>query len=281
MSKKTFGIYTSGDNAIKNNDELIIEIGNSHLACIVKKGSKDLIAAFELFTFEKEEIADFEELFSVVLNDSQLIDKTFANTRIYINNEFSLLVPVFKFNKEISTEYLNIVFGEDQSAKKQFEHLDTNPDLMNVFRMPQEWFNILNHHLMSVSVHHSYSKIVRRAFTTFANTTAPVIKVQFYPTHLIVVVMKGSVLHFIQSFTYQSSEDILYYLLNISQRFEVNTNDLSMQVSGIIDFTSSFYHDLVKYFKSITVEDIDRNHIAIDTGHHPSYYFTPFFNLAV
>ena len=210
-----------------------------------------------------------------------MIDRTFANTRIYINNEFALLVPVFKFNKDISEEYLNIVFGEDNGAKKQFEHLNTEPDLMNVFRMPKEWFDVVNQHLISASIHHTYTEVVRRVFTSSTNTSSCLVKVQLYATHLIVAVIKDGALQFIQSFTYQSSEDILYYLLNISQRFQVNTNDLSLHVSGSIDFSSSFYNDLGKYFRNITVDNVNPSHLALDKGHHPSHYFTPFVNLAL
>jgi hypothetical protein len=280
MSTKAFGIYTSGGNSITSGDELVLEIGYDHMACMVKRVTKNAIANFELFTFGKEETSDFGELFSNVLVGSKLLDKSFASTHIYINNELALPVPVFKFNKEIATDYLNVVFGEDGGAKKQFDHLDTQPDLMNVYRLPQEWFNILNHHLMMVDVHHTFSTVIRRVLEN-ATEGSPVIYVQFYYLNIIVAVMKGKDLQFIQSFTYQSPEDVLYYLLNISQRFSVNTSDLAMKVSGIIDTGSGLYSELVKYFKNVSVENVDANHLLIDIHNHPSHYFTPFFNLAV
>src|SRR4051794_38142861 len=132
MSTKAFGIYSSGGDLIKSSDELVIEISYDYMACMVKRVNKNAIANFELFTFNKEGTADFEELFSNVLVSSKLLDKSFESTHIYINNEFALPVPVFKFNKEIASDYLNVVFGEETSAKKQFDHLDTEPDLMNV-----------------------------------------------------------------------------------------------------------------------------------------------------
>jgi hypothetical protein len=280
MATKAFGIYTSGGDSIKNSDELVIEIGYDHMACMVKRVNKNAIANFELFTFNKEETSDFEELFSNVLVTSKMLDKSFANTHIYINNEFALPVPVFKFNKEIANDYLNVVFGEDTGAKKQFDHLDTEPDLMNVYRLPQEWFNIVNHHLMMVNVHHTFTSILRKVLKN-ATEGSPVIYVQFYYSNIIVVVMKGKELQFIQSFTYQSPEDVLYYLLNISQRFSVNTLDLSIRVSGIIDTHSGLYGELVKYFRNVSAENVDASNLLIDIHNHPAHYFTPFFNLAV
>jgi hypothetical protein len=280
MSTKTFGIYTSaGDDGIRNNDELIIEIGFSHIACVIKKRAKNAVAAFELFTHTKDEILDFEELFSSILVASKLLNRSFLNTHVYINTEFALLVPVFKFNKEVAADYLNVVFGEDADARKQFEHVDSSPDFMNVFRVPEKWLTTLNHHLLMVSVHHSYTSIIRGILANTANHSSAFIKVQFYTTHIIVVVLQKGELQFIQRFNYQSTDDVLYYLLNTVQRLNINNADLHMQISGMIDIQSGLYEQLVKYFNSVVVENPDDNNFLIDVGQHPAHYFTPFVNL--
>ncbi len=278
MSKKAFGIYTSGGNdAIKNNDLLIIEIGYSHLACLIK-GSDNSVAAFELYTFNKNETSDFENLFSSVLDKSQLLDKTYADTKLYINHEFALPVPATKFNEEISNDYLNVVFGEDEDSILQFDEVNAEPGLMNVFRISSKWLNVVNQRFKKVSVQHSYTSIIRIAITTASG--ASVIKIQFYPAHIIAILMQEGALQFIQSFLYQSAEDVLYYLLSISQRLNVNTPDLTIYASGMIDLQSAMYLQLAKYFRHIVFEDADKSQLSIDISGHPPHYFTPFFNLA-
>jgi hypothetical protein len=282
MSTKAFGIYTSGTEiSIKNDDELVIEISSSHFACMVKSGAKNLISAFELFTYSPNETLDFENLFSGILVPSELLNKSYLNTIVYINNESALPVPAARFNKEIATDYLNIIFGEDTGTQKQYEHVSIEPDLMNVFRIPEDWLATLHHHLAMGEVHHSYTKIIKGAFENALDTSSPVIKVQFYPSHVVAVLLKGRLLQFIQSFIHQSTDDLLYYLLNITQRFDLHTSDLTLHVSGIINLQADVYGQLKKYFRNTIVEDPDLNTLLIDIGHHPRHYFTPFFNLSV
>lgn len=278
MSTKAFGIYSSGGNeAIENDEALIIEIGYSHVACLVSGGDQK-IAAFELHTLTKEETLDFKNLYSRVIAKSKLLDRTFTNTRLYINNEFVVPVPASNFNEGIATDYLNVVFGEDEDSFQQVEDV-AEAALMIAFRLPREWYHVINNHFKSVSVQHSYTSIIRRAISTASN--AFVIRVQFYPAYIIAVVMQDGALQFIQSFIYQSAEDVLYYLLSICQRLNMNTPDLTIYLSGMIDLKSALYLQLVKYFRNIVLEDVDKNHVAIDISGHPPHYFTPFFNLAL
>jgi len=279
MSTMAFGIYSSeGNKAITNNDSLIIEIGYSHFACLVK-GSDKMIAAFELYTFNKEEMLDFKNLFSEVLAKSELLNKTYADTKLYINNEFALPVPSSKFDKEITHDYLNVVFGEDESSIQQFDEVSVEPGLMNAFRFPQEWLNVVHQYIKPVSIQHSYTPIIRSLITTASDVS--VIEVQFYPAYIIAVVMKEGTLQLIQTFMYQSAEDILYYLLSISQQLNINTPDLTIYASGMIDLQSALHSQLVKYFKNIVVQDVDKSQSGIDISKYPPHYFTPFFNLAL
>lgn len=276
MFTKAFGIYTSGgDDSIKN-DALIIEVGYSHIACLVK-GSDNMITAFELYTRSKQETSDFKSLFSGVLANSQLLDKTYADTNLYINNQLAIAVPAARCDTEIVNDYLNIVFAEDEGTVQQVDDVSAEAGLINAFRIQQEWLDVVNRHFKMVKIQHSYTSIIRSVITTASDA---LIKVQFYPAYIITVVMKDGALQFIQSFMYQSTEDVLYYLLSISQQFNLNTSDLTIYASGMIDLRSAMHSQLVKYFKDIVLEDADKSRLAIDMGQHPSHYFTPFFNLA-
>jgi hypothetical protein len=276
MFTKAFGIYTSGgDDSIKN-DALIIEVGYSHIACLVK-GSDNMITAFELYTRSKQETSDFKSLFSGVLANSQLLDKTYADTNLYINNQLAIAVPAARCDTEIVNDYLNIVFAEDEGTVQQVDDVSAEAGLINAFRIQQEWLDVVNRHFKMVKIQHSYTSIIRSVITTASDA---LIKVQFYPAYIITVVMKDGALQFIQSFMYQSTEDVLYYLLSISQQFNLNTPDLTIYASGMIDLRSAMHSQLVKYFKDIVLEDADKSRLAIDMGQHPSHYFTPFFNLA-
>jgi hypothetical protein len=282
MSIKTIGIYTSGGgDSINTNDDLIIEIGSGHVACVVSSRIQNAAAAIELFVGTEEETTDFPLFLSNVIKSSKVLHRTFSNTKIFINNECALVVPVSKFSKAIAADYLNMIFGEERNSRIQFEHLEVSGDMMNVFRISSSWFDIINRELLISNFHHTYSNILRRVFSTSLEASFPFIITQFYPAYIITVVIKDGQLQFIQSFIYHSDNDVLYYLLSISKQHNISAADLLIRVSGMIDLQSSLYSQLQKYFRHVEVENIDRSKLQMDVGQHPPHYITPFVNYLV
>ncbi|MCW3106286.1 MAG: hypothetical protein JWQ09_792 [Segetibacter sp.] len=283
MPNKSFSIYNSDDFTVEEGDQLVVEIATSHLACVVtkEKENKRAITAYELFSFNEDEAANFSILFQNISAESKILNKRLSSSSIYFNNEVCIPVPIFKFNKEISEEYLNVVFGEDPFSKIQFEHLPIEPGIMNVFRINEDRFNYLNENFGKVTYHHTYSNIIRRvAYKSFVYPSE-FISIQFYNTFMIVIVLKEGNFHLIQSFTYETPEDVLYYLLNITQQLELFSEKLTLQISGMIDLDFQLYRELIKYFKNVMVQNVKSSGLSLNINEHPLHYFTPYFNLAL
>lgn len=280
MPHKNFSIYSAQNFNVDMTDQLVLEAGKSHIACICIKENKT-ITAFELFTFNENETANFRHLFASILATSKLLDKFYAATHIYINNEVSLLVPVYKFNKEIAADYLNVVFGEDTLSKVQFDHLSAEPQMMNVYRIKEDIFTVLNRNLTKINYKHTYSNIVKTLLQNIAAFPDEFIFIQFYNTSFIVVVMINGKLTLIQSFVYETPEDVLYYLLNLTHSLELYNDNLTLQISGMIDLDFQLYRELIKYFRQVNVENISALPLLPEAAKHPLHYFTPFFNLAL
>ncbi len=278
MSTMAFGIYSpEGGNATITN-KLIIEISNSHMACLAT-ASDNMITDFELYTFNKKEALDFEKLFVGVVAKSEVFSKTYNDTKLYINNEYALLVPAAKFDKEILDDFLNVAFGEDQDSIPHYDSINTGLNLITAYRLSGECLKVADHHFKPQKIKHTFTPVIARLITDPSNVT--LIKVQFYPLYFIAVVVKEGALQFIQYFLYQSSDDVLYYLLSISQRFNLKTPDLTIYVSGMIDLKSALFSQLEKFFGNIVVDEADKSKLLINVDEYPSHYFTPFFNLAL
>src|SRR4051794_8573351 len=112
MANKSFSIYSSREDVVTDiHDQLLLEIGKTHIACIDTNDHKKTISAFELFNFTEKEAADFPKLFAAISADSKLLSNSFPATHIFINSELSILIPVLKFNTDIAVDYLNLIFG--------------------------------------------------------------------------------------------------------------------------------------------------------------------------
>lgn len=282
MANKSFSIYNEQENDLEDPDNrLIMEVGKNHLAFIKKKEHKKVITAFELFNFTDKEAADLSKLFTVISLESKLFNKSFSGLHVFINHELSILVPVFKFNIEIAAHYLNVIFGEDQFSKIQYEHLPVEPGMMNVYRVSDDLLKTLNGSFKNITLKHTYSNIVKTVLSDIFSFPPECIYIQFYNTFIIVAVIKYEELQMVQTFIYEAPEDVLYSLLNLVERFELNRNSLIVQISGMIDLNYTLYRDLITYFRHVEVHNVHASSLNIDINEFPLHYFTPFFNLAI
>ncbi len=282
MANKSFSIYSSEEDAIADiDDRLVLEVGKTHIACISIKDQKKAISAFELFSFAENETTDFAKLIKAVSADSRLLGRSYPATRVFINSETSLLVPVFQFNNEIAADYLDVVFGEDLISKIQFEHLPVEPGIMNVYRVPEHLLNVLYNNLTKVTLKHTWSNIVKTVVSDISAYPSECIYTQFYNTFITVTVIKDEKLQIIQSFVYETPEDVLYTLLNITERFGLKSDSLTLLINGMIDLNFTLYRDLITYFRHVEVQNVQTSTLLLDIKEYPLHYFTPFFNLAL
>ncbi|HEX8332630.1 MAG TPA: DUF3822 family protein, partial [Segetibacter sp.] len=195
--------------------------------------------------------------------------------RVYFNFHESVLVPTHLYDQENSANYLNVVFGTNQHTEVFKDDLNNPFQLVNTYRVPTHIKEVIEKNLAVVTVEHTYSSILRSMFWVLSSLPAQLIKVQFYKSHLIVVVLVEHRIQYIQSFSFTAPEDVVYNLLNICRQF--NLKGALLQVSGFIDSKSAMYQALATYFKNISTEDLTVPNL--DISNHPSHYFTPFFKL--
>lgn len=282
MANKSFSIYRAKeDTAADLDDRLVLEVGKTHIACLTKKEHKKTISAFELFSFTENESTDFSKLFKAISADSKLLTKPYPAAQVFINNDTSLMVPIFKFNTDIASAYLDLIFGDDPFSKIQFEHLPIEPGMMNVYRVREDLLNILQQNLPKVTFKHTWSNVIKTIVSDIYEFPSECIYIQFYNTSLIATVVKDEKLHLIQSYTYGSPDDILYYLLNIAEQFRLNREGIILEISGMIDLHFTLYRDLITYFRHVEVQNVHNSKLLIDIKEYPLHYFTPFFNLAL
>lgn len=280
MPNKSFSIYNPENSAADTAESLVLEVAKTHLACVVRSKNRH-VSAFELFSYTENEAANFPALFTAIVANSKILDKSFSSSEIFINTEFSLLVPIFHFNREIAPDYLDVIFGEDAGSQIQFEHLPAEPGMINVYRIEEQRLNVLSANFQNITFKNTWSNIIKTVVSDTFSLPAQFVYAQFYNTFIIVTVVRDGKLQLIQSLEYEVPEDVLYNLLNISERFELNNHHLTLQISGMIDLNFTMYRELITYFRNVEVWNTKTTKVDADIKEFPLHYFTPFFNLAL
>ena len=105
------------------------------------------------------------------------------------------------------------------------------------------------------------------------------LKIQVYPSYFIVVLMIGRQVQMIQTFRFETTEDICFYLLSILQEHGVAINDTSLEMSGFIEPHGELHRRLQQLFNNRHFHNLPETGVlpGMLENNHP-HTFTPFFN---
>ena len=278
MANKIFSIYSQdSEEAVSNNDTLIVEITDTHIACLAKCASRNTIAAFELFDISTGRVLP-DSILTDIGPHSRLLNLDYAAVKVFIGNAPNVLMPESAFSSEKALVYLEAATGFSKHAVVRHDRVDGFGGIVNVYGIAQQTLNVIHRSLKRTSVNHTFSKII----ALLANPAQPVdhlMKVQFYRQYFIVAVVASGELQLVQSIAYELPADVLYHLLNIVHRLSLNSN-LVLEISGMIDLKSPLYTEILKYFGNLKVAQADEKLFHLDASEFPLHYFTPIFNLA-
>ncbi|TDH29179.1 DUF3822 family protein [Segetibacter sp. 3557_3] len=280
MANKIFSIYSpQSPGEVYDDDQLILEIADTHIACQVKSSKSRTIASFELFKIAKS-TKFLRGVLADILPHSKILQERYVKTKVFVQNARSVLVPAPLFNKNKAADYLTATSQPQGNVIVRHEHVDTFGGIVNVYSLPNSSENDFPETLGEIEIHHTYSQIIR-SFPNDLPASNAVFKVQFYGNHFIVAVASNGVLKLVQSYQYQVPADVLYYLLNITELVNADVQTLKLEISGMIDLNSPLYKEVEKYFRNVVVEEADSRLIHLDASEYPMHYFTPIFNLAL
>ena len=217
MARKKIGIYSDDITNISEH-QLIIEFGNDELVCIAKSALTGEVIAFELISLDKGVNDDWNDIFYEIKLISQVFNFSYKKVTCFFNNEEALLIPEKLLTATSAEDYLSLVFGESNRHDVKYEKLLATKVFINAYRVRKAITALLSRHFIIFQTAHTYSTILndvmRRPIIDHA-----FIKIQFYTSHFIIAVWKDERFQLIQSYRYQSTEDVLYYLVRIVQQF--------------------------------------------------------------
>lgn len=281
MIQKTIGLYNEASaHSPFSKDTLIIEVSNGHVACLVKSEEEQKITAFEFFNIELDN-NDWEEVFYELRTNSGLMDKSFTETLVFYHVQEAVLVPAYKYNSSVNDAYLNLLFGEDEKTIVQAKSLTVEEEkIYVVYRINQTLHETVNRNFLSIQEFHLYNGVLNFITSDGMNKEAEYLHINFYAKHFVVSAFKNKQLQIIQSFSFTTSDDVLYNILNVADKFKLSTVHLKLSVAGNINTNEEVFKKLSNYFRQIKVLNVTMQQSALEKlSAYPLHYFSPYFNL--
>ncbi len=281
MAKKTYSLYANLDSyQPKENDRLIIETGDAHVAFVVRSRAGNIIAV-EWFVPNKEDETQFDNFFTEITAESDLLKQPYNSYDLFINSPQNVLIPAAVFDKENFNDHLNFAMGETIHLTGNFDEVNgMGNQVVNAYRYRAEVVQFLQSKFEFRTVRHSYSTFLQK-WAAVKNHPAQAMHVIFYDDVFVVAFFAEGTLQLMRSFAWQSPEDVVYYLLQITNPLQVSSESLVISVSGFIQVHSEVYKRLTKYFKNVVIEAVNLGKVNLQSDTYPLHFFTPLFNLAL
>lgn len=260
---------SSNDGAAK----LCIEVGQFHVALTISNSAGDLVSLFDLYTSKQKIDAAFLQS---VLSSEKLEGIQFADVIFIHNQKEMVLVPSSMYKQELDAVLIDTIHGDqiDYSIAVDDVH---QWELHNIFGSSSEMLELVLDKYPQARQVQYMSACLRGIFRTLTEDINQWIKIYILPSCFNLVVLKGEQLQIAKSFYYETPEDIIYNLLNVVDKFDLDVTEAIVEVSGLLDSSSATWKELGKYFLNISLENspsfFSDNTVTSD---FPSHYFTPF-----
>jgi len=195
-----------------------------------------------------------EELWKVFVENPILADR-YDDVIVLHNSNLNSFVPSSLFDPNYLGSYIQYnskVFETDYFA---YDYIDTY-DLNNVFIPHTNINNYLLDHYDSFDYKNCNSIFVKKALDFSKNKDSKQVWVHFQDDRFEIVVTKNQHLLLFNTFTYNTLEDFIYYLLFIYEQLQLNPEIVPVQFIGDINKESDYFKIAYKYIRNCDILDV-------------------------
>jgi len=206
---------------------------------------------FREYEFENSQVTPENLLLKIkdIFNTDTQLQKDFSSVLVIHQNNLSVLVPNRYFNKKELASYLNFNIKKLTIDYIAFDHLE-GLESKNVY-IP--YVNINNYLFQNFGEfeykHHSTVLIEKLLNST--NNIEKTMFVNVSKNSLDIVVLQNNQLILFNTFSYNTKEDFIYYILFVAEQLNLNVNEFSLHFTGKVNLEDAIYKITYKYIKNV------------------------------
>ena len=217
---KHMAITNNSSNKLTNL-ELSIQLSLSGLSfCILNKDSNTIIEVKEV-RFEKSlnPLEVLDEL-KTLFNNETILNNSFTKVTVIHDNDLSTLVPKTLFNENHLADYLKF---NTKILKSDFIAYDSilENSSVNVYVPYININNYIYDKFGSFIFKHVSSVLIESILRIEKGSTSPKVYVHVSFNHFEIIVVKEGILELYNTFTYNSKEDFIYYILFTAEQLNL------------------------------------------------------------
>lgn len=264
-----------GDTDLCN---LYLEIAPDHLLFAVLNNETREFVVLQYINLDKYNTLNHCK---EIVYHNEWLAKLYNKVVITYNFPDSILVPEQVYEEGLNKTSLELVYGDLNKGDTFNDRLE-QWGVYNVYRVPVVLHQLMNGHFPKGCFFHYTSVFLKCKKQQEVLTAGDEVELVFYPNKMFFSLFRDGRLQLVQTFEYETAEDISYHLLNTCRRFAVDCEKVSLKVSGLLDDHSSVYSELQKYFLNIQlhVRPAEFQYNAV-FDEYPAHFFTSLFSTAL
>ena len=218
--------------------------------CITDDTSEEILY-FSEYLFKDKKITPesllkkIEELFKT---DSYLL-KDFSSVLVIHQNNLSCLVPNTYFSKDKLSEYLNFNIKTLTSDYITFDNIQ-GIKAKNVYIPYVNINNFLFQNFGEFEYRHHLTIFIEKLIS-INNSDKKVVYVNVSSEIFDIVVIQNKQLYFSNSFSFETKEDFIYYILFTFEQLKLDVEEIQLYFTGDIELESELYTITYQYIRNV------------------------------
>lgn len=270
--KRSF--YIQPENISTATADLFVEVnGQGFSYIILNEGACMAIVMYKFDNNISDEIAAGN--IHQVIADQPVLKQKFNTVNIIYGYMHSILVPRQFINESDTKAMLELVYGEASERITRTDFMQKH-SIHNIYGIPAVIDLVMNRYFELARFTHLFSLL-----PNVAKKACNEVYCIFSTGQLNVMFIKESKLQLMQNYCYKTPEDVAYQLLHLCKSFEVNVDDITVRLSGMIDENSPLFSELYKYFLRLVFDELPTQYqYPEEINKYPAHYFSHLFAVA-
>ena len=257
---------------------LYVEVAADHLLFGILDNNKREFIALQYVNLDKYNA--FNHCKELIYHNEWLARSYNRVTVVYYFPE-SILVPEQVYDDNLNKTSVDLIYGDLNKGEILTDKL-AGWNLYHVYRVPVALHQLLGAHFPKGHFYHAYTVVLRRKEQVSKKTEGDEAILIFYPNKLLFALFRNGELQIMQTFQYETAEDVTWHLLNACRQFNADCEQIILRVSGLLDDHSSVYSELQKYFLNIELDEHPADFKYNEAfNEYPLHFFTSLFNTAL
>ena len=280
MVHPAFDIKRSDSDRLPGDCRLLIEISKQSFNYILFTRSPDqlfILRQYRIYTSGDKNTRDALE---EIISGDPLIAQFGHDPIIVYNFPDSNLLPSEHYKTELKLPVTKLLYGDTESDMIFDEHV-SDWNIHNVYTVSKDLHTLCREKFKGGQYWHLYTMILRWSKQS-EMPQGNFARVIFYNDKFVTAFFIDGALQLLQTFSYQTPEDVSYYLLLMCRQFNIQPTNITLNISGLIDTQSPLYIELTKYFEEVHYEGVPSSYATNGIlEEYPAHYFSPMLKMSL